>query len=87
VVAIALKRETKTEKTTQIAACQNCAWADSAKGALGRAAQHHDRTQHEVHIETTMRVIYGNREDALRLAGQTSFEDEGQQQEIDGKEV
>jgi hypothetical protein len=81
-----VNRPTKTEKAVQLAVCQNCSWQDSAVGALGRAAQHHDRTGHEVHTEITMRVIYGDRREALKVAGQRSFDDDPEQED-EGQEA
>lgn len=56
------------------AECANCGWTDDAKGALGRAARHHDRTGHEVAIRTVTVVVYGNRAAALEAQGQTALE-------------
>jgi hypothetical protein len=30
--------------------CHDCGWQDHAAGCHGRAAQHHDRTGHEVEV-------------------------------------
>lgn len=57
------------------AQCANCGWADGRKGALGRAALHHDRTGHEVRIETTTVVVYGDRAAALEAQGQARLGD------------
>lgn len=35
------------------AACSDCEWTGDGAGVLGRAAQHHDRTGHEVKIKTS----------------------------------
>lgn len=41
---------------TATAECRDCEYVDVAVGARGRAAQHHDRTGHEV--EVIQSVIY-----------------------------
>lgn len=38
---------------TAEAACHDCEWTGGGAGVLGRAAQHHDRTGHEVGVTTT----------------------------------
>lgn len=43
-------------RTRTDANCVDCEWGDTARGAHGRAAQHHDRTGHEV--EVIQSVIY-----------------------------
>lgn len=58
-----------------VAECGNCAWADSSKGALGRAALHHDRSGHEVRVETVTVVVYGDRAAALEEQGQQTLGD------------
>lgn len=57
------------------AECEGCQWTDTAPGALGRAAQHHDRTGHVIRIELTRTVTYGDQDEALRAAGQTTMLD------------
>lgn len=57
------------------AECANCGWTDASKGALGRAALHHDRTGHEVKVETTTLVVYGDRTAALEAQGQERLGD------------
>lgn len=67
---------TRPRSTTQhppVAECQGCAWQDDARGALGRAAQHHDRTGHVVRIETTTVITYGDPDSAARAAGQLAM--------------
>jgi hypothetical protein len=38
--------------------CRQCGWSTEGKNALGNAAQHADRTSHEVQAELTRVVIY-----------------------------
>ena len=42
------------------AECQDCEWQSYARNALGNAAQHHDRTGHNVNIEVQGNVSYCN---------------------------
>lgn len=68
----------KRTRVTEVAAeCQGCEWTGTDAGALGRAAQHHDATGHEVHIEQTLLVIYGEGPTPEEL-GQTVFDDLGE---------
>ena len=49
------------------ALCADCGWELFAKNALGLAAQHHDRTGHNVNVEIHGHVSYCNdAEDARR---------------------
>lgn len=57
------------------AECANCGWTDGGKGALGRAALHHDRSGHEVRVETVTVVVYGDRAAALEEQGQQTLGD------------
>lgn len=52
-------RPTQTGVLGQTAHCYGCGWTGEGRGTLGRAAQHYDRTGHEIHVETTTVVIYG----------------------------
>lgn len=70
-------RVTDTRIEEVSAQCQGCEWTAQDVGALGRAAQHHDRTGHEVHIMQTLRVIYGEGP-TLEELGQTTFDDPGE---------
>lgn len=54
-----MSRDRRTRVVEVTAQCQGCNWAADDAGALGRAAQHHDRTDHEVHTTQTILVIYG----------------------------
>jgi hypothetical protein len=54
------------------AECQACHWRDSARGALGRAAQHHDRTGHVVRVVLARVVTYGDVE-LERIDGQEAM--------------
>lgn len=67
-------RQTKSGVIGVLGICAVCGWTDERRGALGRAALHHDRTGHEVHIETTTVVIYGSREATLAAQGQQRME-------------
>lgn len=53
------RRATRTGETDSIAFCVDCQWTDERRGSLGRAAQHHDRTGHEVRVSVTRVVVYG----------------------------
>lgn len=66
-------RPTTTEHHAA-AECQRCSWRDDGRGALGRAALHHDGTGHEVHIVQTTNVTYGDRAATLEAQGQTALE-------------
>jgi hypothetical protein len=39
--------------------CLDCTFKVYTRNSLGLAAQHHDRTGHEVHAEQGLRVVYG----------------------------
>lgn len=67
--APAPKRDRSSSSTT-LAECEGCDWRDERAGATGRAALHHDRTGHEVRIERTTVIRYGNREATLAAQGQ-----------------
>jgi len=43
----------RTFTYSAFAACADCEWAGNGAGVLGRAAQHHDRTGHEVKVKTS----------------------------------
>lgn len=45
-----------------MAECKGCDWSSEAKNAAGNAAQHAQRTGHEVHVEQTIGVIYNPKE-------------------------
>jgi hypothetical protein len=54
-----MSRETDTFVVHVEAECSDCDWRDERPGALGRAAQHHDRTGHYVSTQQIIRVSYG----------------------------
>ena len=63
------------------ARCDGCAWSSTAANAMGKAAQHHDRTGHVVHVDYVRHVKRGTVTvtalyDAQRapLPGQTTLE-------------
>jgi hypothetical protein len=41
------------------ARCDDCEWEVFSRNSLGLAAQHHDRTGHTVHANSTVGVTYG----------------------------
>jgi hypothetical protein len=51
-------RTTHTGILSVFAECRSCGWNSWASNALGNAAQHADRTGHEVHAEQTIGVTY-----------------------------
>lgn len=73
-----MTRPTTAGVIAVLAECEFCAWRDERKGALGRAAIHHDRTGHVVRTETTTLVKYGDQGEALAAQGQTSIEGLGE---------
>lgn len=46
-------------KADETAECQDCDWEDYSRGAMGRAAQHHDRTGHVVRVQQDRAHYYG----------------------------
>lgn len=50
-----------------------CGWTYDGRNGLGLAAQHHDRTGHEVQVEQTICVIYG--ESTPEVAGQMTVDE------------
>lgn len=44
-----------------IAECHMCGWSSEARNAMGNAAQHAERTGHEVSVEQTIGVTYNKR--------------------------
>jgi hypothetical protein len=52
-------RLTRTGIAHAQAECLNCTFKVFTRNSLGLAAQHHDRTGHEVHAEQGLIVIYG----------------------------
>lgn len=52
-------RPTRTGLLAVLAHCVNCEWEVESRNGLGLAAQHHDRTGHEVQVEISRVVIYG----------------------------
>lgn len=67
-------RLTKAGTLAIEAECQVCGWCSGARNALGNAAQHHDKTGHEVYVELTTFVRYGSREATLAASGQEAME-------------
>lgn len=47
-----------------VAECVTCGWESEARNAMGNAAQHAKRYNHEVHVEQTVGVIYNKKERA-----------------------
>lgn len=52
-------RPTRTGIAHAQAECLQCPFRVASRNSLGLAAQHHDRTGHEVHAEQGLIVIYG----------------------------
>lgn len=55
-------RKTRTGLVGAIGHCRECSWNQESKNTLALAAQHHDRTGHEVSVEITRVVIYGGKD-------------------------
>lgn len=55
-------RKTHTGLAGVTADCKTCGWNAQTRNALGLAAQHADRTGHEVHVEQTTIIIYNKAE-------------------------
>lgn len=72
-----MSRVTHTRILAVVAECQSCDWKADDAGALGRAAQHHDRTDHETHIRQELLVVYGDGPTPEEL-GQTTLDDIGE---------
>ena len=57
-------RVTRTGCLEQAAHCYGCDWEyANSKNGLAMAAQHHDRTGHEVRVEIVNIVYYGDRDE------------------------
>jgi len=55
-----------------IVTCEDCEFNTAGKNGLGLAAQHHDRTGHNVNVDVEGHVSYVNDEEhARREAGKT----------------
>ena len=52
-------RPTKSGMLDANAYCCDCDWEAGTRNAQGIAAQHHDRTGHDVHVNITNVVLYG----------------------------
>lgn len=63
-------RPTTSTQRAPVARCEGCQWNDVDAGALGRAAQHHDRTGHIVIVEQTRVIRYGATPEELRAAAE-----------------
>lgn len=70
------RRPTSATVTAAHAECQECDWRTNNRGALGQAAQHHDRTGHAVETEQITAVTYGHAPRPEDL-GQTTLDDVG----------
>jgi len=55
----ASERRVQTGLLGMIATCCSCEWRQEKSNALPLAAQHHDRTGHQVHVQITRVVVYG----------------------------
>lgn len=56
-----MRRVKQSQVTNSWARCTECRWSMVSAGALGSAAQHHDKTGHVVDAQQTIRVRYGDR--------------------------
>jgi hypothetical protein len=71
------RRPTNAKVIDADAECRDCDWTSDGAGALGRAAQHHDRTDHYVYTRQTIVVEYGVAQ-TPEERGQTVLDDVGE---------